>query len=85
MRNTIAVAATLAALLGALLVTRAREAEAAPEKRGQCGCAAPAMYCGTRTAPMCAIACEPGKASVCDPGECFNDALIKRPPSCVCR
>jgi|GEM_PF-430703 hypothetical protein len=85
MRNTIAAAVSVAALLGALLVTRAGQAEAAAEKRGQCGCAAPAMVCGDRTAPMCAIACDPGRAAVCDPGECFNNALVKRPPSCVCR
>ena len=85
MRKTIAAASCIAALFGAFLVTRGSSAEAAAEKRGQCGCAAPAMYCGDRTAPMCAIACDPGKAAVCDPGECFNNALIKRAPSCVCR
>jgi len=85
MRNTIAAGACVAALLGALLLTRGAGAEAAAEKRGQCGGSAPAMYCGDRTAPMCAIACDPGRAAVCDPGECFNTALVKRAPSCVCR
>jgi len=60
MRNTIAAAVSVAALLAALLLTRGSAAEAAAEKRGQCGCAAPAMVCGDRTAPMCAIACDPG-------------------------
>jgi len=85
MRNTIAAAASVAVLLGALLMTKERGAEAAAEKRGQCGCSAPAMYCGTWTAPMCAIACEPGRAAFCDPGECFNNAVISRKPSCVCK
>ena len=85
MRNTIAAAVSVAALLGALLLTSGSAAEAAAEKRGQCGCSAPAMVCGERTAPMCAIACDSGRAAVCDPGECFNSALIKRAPSCVCR